>query len=102
MKSEFPNPTFSAADITGNLESLGLCVNAIAVDPHIPRTLYAGTNRGVYRGRSSATGGSWVWEAYNDGIPLADVRDLEVHPLTGHIDAATYGRSAFELVPETV
>ncbi len=100
--SPLPNPTFSSTDITGNLQSTRLCVNSIAIDPHIPRTLYAATNRGVYRGRSNATGGPWVWEPYNNGMPLADVRDLEVHPATGNIDAATYGRSAFELVPETV
>jgi hypothetical protein len=100
--SPVPNLTFSFADITGNLRSSRLCVNSIAIDPHIPRTLYAATNRGVYRGRSNATGGPWVWETYNNGMPLADVRDLEVHPATGKIDAATYGRSAFELVPEGV
>jgi len=92
----------SFTDITGNLQSSSLCVNALAIDPHIPRTLYAGTNRGVYRGRSNATGGPWVWEAYINGMPRADVRTLEVHPVTGTIDAATYGRSAFELVPEPV
>jgi hypothetical protein len=97
-----PNPTFTSTDITGNLVSTDLCVNAVAVDPHIPRTLYAGTNRGVYRGRSNATGGPWVWEPYNNGMPSADVRDLEVHPTTANIDAATYGRSAFELVPESI
>jgi hypothetical protein len=36
--SPLPNPTFSSADITGNLRSKRLCVNALAVDPHIPRT----------------------------------------------------------------
>ncbi len=100
--SPVPNLAFSFTDITGNLQSSSLCVNSLAIDPHIPRTLYAATNRGVYRGRSNATGGPWVWEAYNNGMPLADVRDLEVHPVTGNIDAATYGRSAFELVPEPV
>lgn len=97
-----PSPAFTSIDITGNLVSTPLCVNALAVDPNIARTLYAATNRGVYRGRSNASGGPWVWEPYDNGIPLADVRDLEVHPTTGNIDAATYGRSAFELVPESV
>jgi Sortilin, neurotensin receptor 3, len=98
--SPVPNLSFSFTDITGNLQSSSLCVNALAIDPHIPRTLYAGTNRGVYRGRSNAKGGPWVWEAYHKGMPRADVRALEVHPVTGTIDAATYGRSGFELVPE--
>lgn len=99
-----PAPTlaFSATDITGNLQSSSLCVNALAIDPHIPRTIYAATNRGVYRGRSNATGGPWVWAPYNNELPLADVRDLAVHPITHVMNAATYGRSAFEVVPETI
>jgi hypothetical protein len=100
--SPVPNLTFSATDITGNLQASQLCVNALAIDPHIPRTIYAATNRGVYQGRSNATGGPWVWAPYNKGLPLADVRDLTVHPVTHVIDAATYGRSAFEVVPETI
>jgi hypothetical protein len=98
-RTAVPNPTYSFTDITGNLRSSLLCVNTVAVDPHAASTVYVGTNRGVYRGRGDAGGGPWVWEAYNNGMPLADVRDLQVHPTTGNIDAATYGRSAFELVP---
>jgi sortilin (neurotensin receptor 3) len=100
--SPVPNPTFSSTDITGNLQASELCVNALAIDPHIPRTVYAATNRGVYRGRSNATGGPWVWTPYNNGLPLADVRDLAVHPITHVIDTATYGRSAFEVVPAAI
>ncbi len=99
--SPLPDLTMVATDITSNLPP-GLCVNSVAIDPHIPRTVFAATNKGVYRGRSNATGGSWFWEAYNNGLPPADVRDLEVHPVTGHINAATYGRSAFEVIPETI
>ena len=64
--------------------------------------MYAGASKGVYRGRPpkfGQRGATWTWEAYMDGLPPADVRDLEVHPVTGHIFAATYGRGAFELVP---
>jgi xyloglucan-specific exo-beta-1,4-glucanase len=96
-----PGGQLSSSNITGDLPA-GLCVNALAIDPHIPRTVYAATTRGVYRGRSNATGEIWVWEAYNNGMPSTYVIDLEVHPLTGHLVAATYGRAAFELVPETV
>jgi hypothetical protein len=94
-----PSLSMSASDITSNLP-FGLCVNALAIDPHVPRTLYAATNKGVYRGRRNATGRSWVWESYNDGMPPADVRDLEVHPVSGNIFAATFGRSAFKVAPE--
>lgn len=98
-RTAVPTPAYSFTDITGNLRSSLLCVNSVAVDPHAARTLYVGTNRGVYQGRGDAAGGPWLWKPYNNGLPLADVRDLEVHPTTGNIDAATYGRSAFELVP---
>jgi photosystem II stability/assembly factor-like uncharacterized protein len=91
----------NAVDITSDL-SAGLCVNALALDPVVPRTLYAATNRGVYRGKSNTAGTSWFWQPYNAGLPPADVRDLEVHPITGHLFAATFGRSAFEVTPEIV
>ena len=87
-------------DITANLAFTGYCVNALAVDPFTPNTIYAATNKGVYRGKGGASADSWKWQSYNDGIPLADVRDLEVHPKTGNIFAATFGRSAFMVVPE--
>lgn len=91
----------NAVDITSDLRA-GLCVNALALDPVVPRTLYAATNRGVYRGKSNATATSWFWQPYNVGMPPADVRDLEVQAITGHLFAATFGRSAFEVTPEIV
>lgn len=108
-----PGGPLVSEDITGNLPSgssgtpanLGttwLCVKALAIDLNLPRTLYAGTSKGVYRGRGNATTGAWVWEPYNNGIPPAYVRDLEIHPKTGHLFAATYGRGAFEVVPDNV
>jgi hypothetical protein len=96
-----PDVSVTATDITSDLPS-GYCVNAIAVDPRVARTIYAATNKGVYRGRRNGSGGPWKWTPYNAGMPLADVRDLEVHAVTGHIFAATFGRSAFEVTPETV
>jgi len=99
LKRLLPTPSnlaMTAKDITQNLRA-GLCVNAVAIDPYIPRTVYAATDKGVYRGRSNATGGPWLWEPYNDGMPPAEVRDLEVDTAAGHIFAATVGRSAFEV-----
>jgi len=95
-----PVVQLGATDITGDLPA-GLCVNALALDPVVARTVYAGTNKGVYRGRSTAVNGAWQWAPYTDGMPRADVRDLEVHPATGHMFAATFGRSAFEVAPQT-
>ena len=86
-------------DITGDLRP-GLCVNTLAVDPNGPLTVYAGTQKGVYRGRPPARlirGGTWSWTPYNHNLPLADVRDLEFHPSVRIMFAATYGRGAFEM-----
>lgn len=81
-----------AVDITGDLPG-GLCVNSLVLDPHDRTTVYAGTTRGVYRGRETES--KWSWDLYIDGMPAADVRDLEVHPVTGQLYAATYGRGVF-------
>jgi hypothetical protein len=37
------------------------------------------------------------WVPYVNGMPPADVRDLDVHPGTGVMRAATFGRSAYEV-----
>lgn len=86
----------AAADITSDLP-IGLRLNAIAVDRMAPFTVYAGTNRGVYRGTSTTGGATWRWSGYNDGLPLASVNDLEVHPKSGVMRATTFGRGAYEV-----
>jgi hypothetical protein len=86
-------------DITSNLRS-EVCVNALAVDPFTAGVVYAATNKGVYRGKGGAPARSWKWQSYNNGMPEADVRDLEVHPVSRNIFAATFGRSAFKVAPE--
>lgn len=91
---------YSAVDITANLPT-GLTVKTIAVDRLVPQSIFAGTDRGVYRGRSSNQGTTWTWKPYNDGIPAAvDVRDLEVHPGTGIMRAGTFGRGAYEVMTD--
>lgn len=97
FKRSAPVPTsVTASDITANLPA-GLAANTIAVDRMAPFTIYVGTNRGVYRGVSTNQGGTWSWNAYNDGMPLAKVTSLNVHPTTGVMVATTFGRSAFEV-----
>ncbi|MEP6878502.1 MAG: CARDB domain-containing protein [Nitrosospira sp.] len=91
----FP-PTFVATNITSDLP-VGRAVRTIAVDRNRRFTVYAGTDRGVFRGRSIDGGMNWFWVPYANGLPGADVRDLEVHPGTGVMRAATLGRSAFEV-----
>ena len=75
----------------------GIKVQALAIDLSRSFTAYAATNKGVYRGLSPSGAGPWTWTSYNVGLPLADVRDLEFHPTTGVLRAATYGRSAYEV-----
>jgi hypothetical protein len=75
----------------------GLGVNTLAVDAMRPLTIYAGTNVGVYRARSTDQAATWDWSDYNAGLPSADVRTLRVQATTGLMRAATFGRSAFQV-----
>jgi len=85
-----------ARDITSDLPS-GLAVKTLAVDRMQPDRVFVGTNAGVYRGRSLDGGVTWFWTPYNNGLPRPDVRDLEVHPTTGVLRAATFGRGVYEV-----
>ena len=89
-------PVFLATDITSDLPPR-FNVKTLAVDRNHPFTIYAGTHKGVYRGRSIDGGATWFWRPYMNGMPAADVHDLEVHPVTGVMRAATNGRSAYEV-----
>jgi hypothetical protein len=75
---------------------------AIAADPLSPRTIYAGTNAGVFRAVFNARVFRWAWAPYNDGLPPADVRSLEPHPVTGVLRAGTFGRGAYEVLTAAV
>lgn len=99
LRRTSPRPSsMSSTDITSDLPA-GVAVRTIAVDRMRLNTLYAGTNgQGVFRGRSFDGGTTWTWAPYNNGLPAAaDVRDLEIHPTTGAMRAATFGRSAYEV-----
>lgn len=78
----------------------GLGVNTLAVDAMRPFTIYAGTNRGVFRARSGDGGATWSFTDYNAGLPPADVRALRVQPTTGLMRAATFGRSAYQVLTD--
>ncbi len=88
--------TVAARPIGDGLPS-DVVVQSLAIDPSLNFTAYAATNKGVYRGRASSATGAWFWSLYSNGMPLADGRDLEVHPITGVLRLATYGRSAYEV-----
>lgn len=91
-------PVLQATDITGNLPS-GVVVQTLVVDAMDPYTIYAGTWRnGVFRGRARTPEEVPQWTSYNNGLPgLIDVRALRVHPATGVMRMATFGRSAYEV-----
>jgi hypothetical protein len=90
-------PAYAVADITANLPAVAR-VNALGVDRLNAQTIYVGTDGGVFRGRSLDQGATWSWTAYNNGIPAAvDVRELQVHPVTGVMRAGTFGRGAYEV-----
>jgi len=92
-------PQVSSTDITSNFPP-NLLVQTLGIDRTKPFTVYAGTRRGVYRGTSANQGANWSWTSYNNGLPPADVRNLQVHPFTGVMRAGTFGRGAYEVDTE--
>ena len=61
----------AAADWT-SIGPFGGSINALAVDPQTPTTLYAGTSRGVYK----STDGGTSWRAVNTGLTDLNVQAL--------------------------
>ena len=84
----------AASDIAANLPR-GLSAQAIAVHPRL-RTVFVGTNRGVFQGVSVDGGVTWSWSPYNAGLPPADVRRLLFYP-TGLLRVGTFGSGAYEV-----
>jgi photosystem II stability/assembly factor-like uncharacterized protein len=84
----------SWTDISGSLPDIP--ANDLLIDPVNPNKLYLGTDVGVFR--STTAGASW--QAYSDGLPPVIITALSAHS-SGLIQAATYGRGAFELDTST-
>ncbi len=64
------------ADVTLNLEGRG--VQCVAVDPHDPQRIFAGTfDRGIYRSRD----GGGIWETVGAGMADARVLSIAVSPV---------------------
>jgi photosystem II stability/assembly factor-like uncharacterized protein len=76
-------------DITGNLPDVP--ANTVLIDPLDARVIYVGTDIGVFRSTGEAD-----WQPLTAGMPPVVVSELAAHP-SGLIQAATYGRGAFEL-----
>jgi len=80
-------------NVSGNLPDVP--VMALALPGSDPTELFAGTDVGVFR----TTDGGASWSSFNQGLPNAGVYDLQVHPQTGDLVAATYGRGMFRISP---
>ncbi|MFN8547346.1 MAG: T9SS type A sorting domain-containing protein [Candidatus Eisenbacteria bacterium] len=68
-------------------------VNALAIDPDAPSTIFAGTDVGVFvshdRGES--------WSTLASGLPIGVVHDLILHRASRTLVAATHGRSMYKI-----
>ncbi len=78
-------------EIDGNLPDAP--VNDLIVDPADNRTLYAGTDVGVYATRNLGAG----WFPLGQGMPLQVIHDLSLHAASRTLVAATHGRSQWKL-----
>src|SRR5262249_3652237 len=58
--------------------------------------LYVGTSRGVYHSVDLGR----HWEKFGEFLPNAEVRDLQYLPAQNILAAATFGRSAWEILTE--
>ncbi|HWT03932.1 MAG TPA: Calx-beta domain-containing protein, partial [Pyrinomonadaceae bacterium] len=56
----------------------GELINAIALDPKTPSTVFAGTNNRLFK----STDGGNNWRELNTGVPNAEVMEIVVDPLT--------------------
>jgi photosystem II stability/assembly factor-like uncharacterized protein len=77
-------------DISGNLPDIP--TNALLIDPLNANTIYLGTDIGIFR---TTTGGN-TWASFNSGLPPVIVNSVAAQS-SGLIQAATYGRGAYEL-----
>lgn len=74
-------------------QTVGLAVSAIAVDPRLAATVYAGTfNAGVFR----STDGGTSWTALNGGLTDPRVSDILINA-QGTVYVGTVGAGVFKL-----
>jgi photosystem II stability/assembly factor-like uncharacterized protein len=77
-------------DISGSLPDIP--ANAMLVDPSDSNTIYLGTDIGIFR--STTRGDSW--RSFNRGLPPVVIHGFSSNS-SGVIQAATYGRGAYQL-----
>ena len=66
--------------------------NCLAFEPGTNNAIYVGTDVGIYYTNDNLT----EWIDYSQDLPNVIIDELEVHPLSGKILAATYGRGIWE------
>lgn len=71
---------------TGNLPNLP--ANCVAYEPGSDDAVYVGTDVGIYYTNANLT----EWIDYSQDLPNVMIDELEIHPASGKILAATYGR----------
>ena len=77
-------------NITGNLPNMP--ANCVAFQPGSGNAIYVGTDVGVYYINDNLT----QWIDYSGELPNVIIDELEIHPVSGKIMAATYGRGMWE------
>jgi photosystem II stability/assembly factor-like uncharacterized protein len=68
-------------------------VSRIAVDPHDPRALYAGTGNGWIAGDGlwKSTDGGETWERIDSGFRVSTITAVLASAIPGRVYAATFG-----------
>jgi photosystem II stability/assembly factor-like uncharacterized protein len=89
---------YYSADAGNNWTNLSLNlpnipVNCVAVQDDNTRNVYVGTDHGVYHLNKQKT----AWELYSDGLPNVIVSELEIHPKSKRLLAATFGAGVWEI-----
>ncbi|MCX6022594.1 MAG: hypothetical protein NTZ05_12860, partial [Chloroflexi bacterium] len=88
--------------VNQSLEPQWTWIRSIAVSPRYPfdRTIYVGTESGVYRGVEAYAGGPFSWTSLNRGFTGLDVRAVGISPDYGRdstIFAGVYGADVYRL-----
>ncbi|MBU4285780.1 MAG: hypothetical protein KKD76_02630, partial [Verrucomicrobia bacterium] len=89
------------SNLSGNLtrtNGFDLPVAALAVDPLNENRLWIGTDDNLL----VTTNGGTNWADYSAGMPAVAVMDLEYNIRTRYLMAATFGRSIWRTIPDTV
>lgn len=73
-------------------------VNVIREDPKSKKTLYVGTDGGVY----VTTDGARSWNVLGTGLPMTYVHDLVIHPRDNMIVIGTHGRGVWVIDANTI